>query len=104
TVQSLSFPPLLEQNLYAFIPEDLANGSLIRSFNVTDSDHDNISLGIFDESTRSTVYLNETNHRPGFVTGNVYLINPENIDFDRGQSQLRLAFTANDGLNTVLYA
>ncbi|XP_033730834.1 cadherin-23-like [Pecten maximus] len=101
--------PQFQPNITEFIPENKTNGSLITSFDVTDANNDNISLGIYDEFTRSSVYLNETNSRNGFVTGNVYLINPDNFDFDRvrylesyqGHEEVTLSFTANDGNNTV---
>uniref|UniRef100_UPI00371AB0AF cadherin-related family member 1-like n=1 Tax=Argopecten irradians TaxID=31199 RepID=UPI00371AB0AF len=97
TTLSQQFP----SDLYEFIPENQANGSLITSFNVTDPNNDVITLGIYDDFTHSCVYLTTTNNRPGFVTGNVYLINPDNFDYDRGQRDVRLAFTASDGAKMV---
>ncbi|XP_021353819.1 protocadherin alpha-2-like [Mizuhopecten yessoensis] len=90
-------PPKFPQNVYALIHEDRANGSLIKSFNVTDQDSASITLGIFDDFTRQSVYLNQTNVSSGFVTGHIYLINPDSFDFDRGNSEVKLAFTASDG-------
>ncbi|XP_069125467.1 cadherin-related family member 1-like [Argopecten irradians] len=100
-VQTQKLPPRFPSNLYGFIPENQPNGSLITSFNVTDPNNDVITLGIYDDFTRSCVYLTTTNSRAGFVTGNVYLSNPDNFDYDRGQRDVRLAFTASDGANTV---
>ncbi|XP_033736129.1 uncharacterized protein LOC117324390 [Pecten maximus] len=96
-------PPQFPPTMFAFMPENKTNGSLIKSFDVTDADNDVITLDIYDEFTRSSVYLVQSNSRRGFVTGNVYLINPANFDFDRGRREVNLGFTANDGQNTVRY-
>ncbi|XP_021353850.1 protein dachsous-like, partial [Mizuhopecten yessoensis] len=89
--------PIFPQNVSKIMPEDCANGSLITSFTVTDEDSASITLGIFDDFTRQSVYLNQTNGSPGVVTGHIYLINTDSFDFDRGKSEVNLAFSASDG-------
>ncbi|XP_021350916.1 uncharacterized protein LOC110448796 [Mizuhopecten yessoensis] len=103
------FPPKFPPNVFKIMPEDYANGSLIKSFNVTDQDSASITLGIFDDFTRQSVYLNQTNivrsRSSWVVTGHIYLINPDSFDFDRGNREVKLAFTASDGDgNTVIHA